>query len=164
MYMRLLRMHGILGGGVAPRGMFFWRSCTYSDLCCHGAVPASNHCKKNDNITGIIDLGDMVFSNRCVEIATCMAYIAILEDSTYESLKSLLMGYLSIIDLNKKEIQCILHIMCNRLCISVIMASWRGTLFPGNDYLTISLTPALDFLRRLRLENFSLVKKRILYD
>ena len=55
----------------------------------------------NNNITGIIDLGDMVFSNRCVEIATCMAYVAILEDSTYESLQSLLMGYLSLIDLNK---------------------------------------------------------------
>ena len=119
---------------------------------------------KNDNITGIIDLGDMVFSNRCVEIATCMAYIAILENSTYESLKSLLMGYLSLIDLDRKEIHCILNIMCNRLCISVIMASWRGTLFTGNDYLTISLAPALDFLRKLRLENFSLVKKRILYD
>tara|TARA_B100002052_G_scaffold102231_1_gene94378 strand:+ start:262 stop:1254 length:993 start_codon:yes stop_codon:yes gene_type:complete len=118
---------------------------------------------KNNNITGIIDLGDMVFSNRCVEIATCMAYIAILENSTYESLRSLLMGYLSLIDLDRKEIHCILHIMCNRLCISVIMASWRGTLFPGNDYLKISLAPALDFLRKLRLESFSLVKKRILY-
>ena len=118
----------------------------------------------NNNITGIIDLGDMVFSNRCVEIATCMAYVAILEDSTYESLKSLLMGYLSIIDLNKKEIQCILHIMCNRLCISVIMASWRRTLFPNNDYLTISLAPAWDFLRKLRLESFSLVRKKIFND
>ena len=119
---------------------------------------------KNNNITGIIDLGDMVFSNRCVEIATCMAYVAILENSTYESLRSLLMGYLSLIDLDRKEIHCILHIMCNRLCISVIMAHWRGTLFPDNDYLTVSLAPALDFLRKLRLENFSLVKKRILYD
>ncbi len=119
---------------------------------------------ENNNITGIIDLGDMVFSNRCVEIATCMAYVAILEDSTYESLRSLLMGYLSLIDLDRKEINCILHIMCNRLCISVIMASWRRTLFPGNDYLTISLTHALDFLRKLRLENFPLVKKKILYD
>jgi hypothetical protein len=26
----------------------FLRSCTDRDLCCHGAVPASNHCKKND--------------------------------------------------------------------------------------------------------------------
>jgi len=118
----------------------------------------------NNNITGIIDLGDMVFSNRCVEIATCMAYVAILKDSTYESLKSLLMGYLSIIDLNKKEIHCILHIMCNRLCISVIMASWRRTLFPNNDYLTISLAPAWAFLRKLKLENFSLVKKKIIND
>ena len=118
----------------------------------------------NNNITGIIDLGDMVFSNRCVEIATCMAYVAILEDSTYESLQSLLMGYLSLIDLNKKEIHCILHIMCNRLCISVIMASWRRTLFPNNDYLTISLAPAWDFLRKLRLESFSLVRKKIFND
>ena len=118
----------------------------------------------NNNITGIIDLGDMVFSNRCVEIATCMAYVAILEDSTYESLQSLLMGYLSLIDLNKKEIHCILHIMCNRLCISVIMASWRRTLYPDNDYLTISLAPALNFLRKLRLESFSLVRKKIFND
>ena len=118
----------------------------------------------NNNITGIIDLGDMVFSNRCVEIATCMAYVAILEDSTYESLQSLLMGYLSLIDLNKKEIHCILHIMCNRLCISVIMASRRRTLYPDNDYLTISLAPALNFLRKLRLESFSLVRKKIFND
>ena len=32
---------------------------------------------KNDNITGII-IGWYGISNRCVEIATCMAYIAIL--------------------------------------------------------------------------------------
>jgi hypothetical protein len=48
MYMRLLRMQGILGGGVAPRGMLCLRSCADRDVCCHGAVPASNHCKKND--------------------------------------------------------------------------------------------------------------------
>lgn len=119
---------------------------------------------KNNNIIGIIDLGDMVFSNRCVEIATCMAYVAILEDSTYESLKSLLMGYLSLIDLDRKEVHSILHIMCNRLCISVIMASWRSTLFPNNDYLTISQTPAWNFLRKIRLENLSLIRKKILND
>ena len=30
-----------------PRNVFL-RSCTDRDLCCHGAVPASNHCKNND--------------------------------------------------------------------------------------------------------------------
>ena len=42
-------MHGTLGGGVAPPGMLF---CVAAQIvafvCCHGAVPASNHCKKND--------------------------------------------------------------------------------------------------------------------
>ena len=33
---------------VLPLADFFLRSCTDRDLCCHGAVPASNHCKKND--------------------------------------------------------------------------------------------------------------------
>ena len=48
--------------------------------------------------------------------------------------------------------------------MSVIMASWRRTLFPNNDYLTISLAPAWAFLRKLKLENFSLVKKKIIND
>ena len=49
---------------------------------------------KNDNITGIIDLGICLQTG---VIATCMAYVAILENSTYESLRSLLMGYLSLL-------------------------------------------------------------------
>ena len=45
----LLHMHGILGGGVAPPGMFFYVSAQIvTFVCCHGAVPAFKHCKKND--------------------------------------------------------------------------------------------------------------------
>ena len=38
---------GILGGGVAPRGMIFLRSCADRDFSCHGVAPGSDHCKKN---------------------------------------------------------------------------------------------------------------------
>ena len=115
-----------------------------------------------NNITGIIDLGDMVFSNRCVEIATCMAYVAILENSTYESLKSLLMGYLSLIDLNKKRY----IVFCISCVIGYVLAYYgflAQELFPDNDYLTYPST-RVDFLRKLRLENFSLVRKKIFND
>ena len=37
-----------IGRRCGPSRNVFLRSCTDRDFCCHGAVPASNHCKKND--------------------------------------------------------------------------------------------------------------------
>ena len=83
-----------------------------------------------DQRMGIIDFGDMVYSFQALEPAVCMAYIALEKKDTLTKMSSFLRGYQSCFPLLKNELQCIIYMICIRLCLTVSMAAWRKTIFP----------------------------------
>ena len=116
--------------------------------------------KSNETI-GIIDFGDMVYSFTAMESAVCLAYVAIGERDPFPKMISALKGYQSIYPLNKTELESMIYLICMRVCTTVLMATWRKHLFPGNNYLTISEEPAWKFLKKMHQEDLNEWKNKI---
>mgnify|MGYP000969829391 CR=1 FL=1 len=84
---------------------------------------------------GIIDFGDMVYSYTVMDPAVCMAYINLNKEDAMPHMAAMLSGYRSTYQLNDAEIMSMVYLMCLRLCVTVLMASWRKKLFPENEPL-----------------------------
>ena len=107
------------------------------------------------NPVGVIDCGDMVYSYQSAEPAVCMAYVALRANDVLHSISIVLRHYNSVYKLNKFELQAVVYLMCLRLCITVLMASWRKKLFPDNQYLSISEASAWKLLRMLEKQQLA---------
>ena len=93
----------------------------------------------------IIDFGDMIYSYSALELAVCMAYIAIDNKKPFSLIASLLKGCNSTNPLSIFELESVVYLMCLRMCITVNMSVYRKQLFPENDYISF---------QRIARENF----------
>ena len=107
---------------------------------------------KKSNTIGIIDFGDMVYSYQAIEPAVCMAYAAMGTSDVFLSITSVLKNYNAVYKLNDFELKAVIYLLCLRLCVTVLMASWRKKLFPNNHYLSISETSAWRLLKTMEKE------------
>lgn len=110
---------------------------------------------------GIIDFGDMVYSYTVMDPAVCMAYINLNKEDALPYMAAMLSGYRSTYQLNDAEVMSMVYLMCLRLCVTVLMASWRKRLFPGNEYLVISEAPAWRLLRKMQRQDLNEWTKRL---
>ncbi len=107
-------------------------------------------------IKGIIDFGDVTYSYTLLEAAICMSYIGQDKKNPIKIWESFLEGYLSKYSLTQEEIMVLPTMISARLCLSVIMCSWRKKIFPENNYLTISEKKSwglLNFLKKRHKTN-----------
>ena len=105
--------------------------------------------------TGIIDFGDMVYSYQALEPAVCMSYVALEKNDPVTAMAPVLKGYHSCFPLKDDELKSVLFLSCVRLCITVTMAAWRKTLYPDNEYLTVSENAAWTLLKSMERESLS---------
>jgi len=108
---------------------------------------------QEDDIIGIIDFGDMVYTFQSVEPAVGMAYIALKHNDPFKAIASMLKNYHSIFPLQENELASTIYLMCSRLCITVCMSAWRKKLFPNNQYLIISEISAWELLKMMKKED-----------
>jgi len=113
--------------------------------------------------TGIIDFGDMGYSYQVAEPAVAMAYVALDTEDPFKSMGQVLKGYHKSFQLSEKELKFAIYLVCLRLSISVTMSAYRKKLFPQNEYITISETSALKFLKYMRYQDLAHWSKE-LYD
>ena len=113
--------------------------------------------------TGIIDFGDMGYSYQVAEPAVAMAYVALDSGDPFKSMGQVLKGYHKAFQLSEKELKFAIYLVCLRLSISVTMSAYRKKLFPQNEYITISETSALNFLKYMRYQDLAHWSKE-LYD
>src|SRR5215470_11930847 len=71
----------------------------------HGDANDYNVLVQNQDVTGLIDFGDMIYSYRVGELAIALAYIVLGKAKPLMSGKALVRGYLSEFELNKREIE-----------------------------------------------------------
>ena len=118
---------------------------------------------EEDEISGIIDFGDMGYSYQVAEPAVAMAYIALDTGDPFKSMGQVLKGYHKSFQLSEKELKFTIYLVCLRLSISVTMSAYRKKLFPLNEYITVSEASALEFLRFMRDQDLVQWSKE-LYD
>lgn len=102
-----------------------------------------------DDIKGIIDFGDMVYTFTICELAIAIAYMILGKKDAIDVAGTVARGYHSVYPLKRVEIEVLFDLVCMRLCTSVCMSAREKRKAPDNEYLAVSEAPAWNMLWQL---------------
>lgn len=121
----------------------------------HGVI----HNDANDNnvlvgedgqsVSGLLDLGDAVWSIVANELAVAAAYAALDAPQPLGVIAAVQSGFERELPLTDAESAAVLDLVALRLCTSVALSAHQSRLAPDDEYLTVSERPAWDLLARL---------------
>jgi 4-aminobutyrate aminotransferase-like enzyme/Ser/Thr protein kinase RdoA (MazF antagonist) len=103
-------------------------------------------------VTGILDFGDLIYSCVVCEPAIAAAYALLDKPDLLAAVTQVVQGYHAVHPLEEGEIAALWDLVCMRLCMSVCHSAHQRRLHPENEYLSISEQPAwaaLDVLAAL---------------
>ena len=104
-----------------------------------------------DQIAGIIDFGDMTRSPLIIELAVAAAYQLSEGGDPLAGALPMIAGYHAVEPLLDTEMELLTDLIRTRLITSLLIGSYRSTLFPENrEYLLISQKSARNFLINLK--------------
>lgn len=89
---------------------------------------------KNKEISGIIDFGDLAYSQLINELAIAIAYACQNTENPLEWSLIILKSYHKILQIKEIEIQVLYYLIAARLCISVCNAAHSKLINPNNEY------------------------------
>ena len=105
------------------------------------------HKEQPDQISGVIDFGDLTKSPLIIDLAVAAAYQLSEGNDPLAGALPLIAGYHSITPLLDIEIELLTDLIRTRLITSLLIGSYRAILFPENrEYLLISQESARNFL------------------
>ncbi len=128
----------------------------------HGDANDYNVLVQNQDVTGLIDFGDMIYSYRAGELAIALAYIVLGKAEPLESARAVVAGYFSEFELNEDEIESLWSLMLLRLGMSICLAAHQRQQKPDNEYLDVSQNAIRAGLPRLLAIDSSLAAKTFL--
>jgi len=114
----------------------------------HGDANDRNVLVQNGMVSGMIDFGDMCFSQLVNEPAIGITYAIMGKDNPVEWACHILSGYHKKLPLEQREIEMLYWLVAARLCMSVCHSAYEKLRQPENDYITISEKPAWELLRK----------------
>ena len=111
-------------------------------------------------VTGIIDFGDMVVSHTVNDVAIAMAYVALSAEDPLAAAAAVVAGYHQTHPLTERELSALFPLMCMRLCVSACVAAKQQAERPDADYLGISQGPIASTLPALKSSGATGVVRR----
>jgi len=106
--------------------------------------------EKPARISGLIDFGDLTKSPLIMDLAVAAAYQLSPGDDPLAGVLPMIAGYHGIEPLQPVEMELLTDLIRTRLITSLLIGSYRATLFPENrEYLLISHRSAKNFLQNL---------------
>lgn len=117
---------------------------------------------EGNNITGLLDFGDIAYSPRINELAIAITYAILAKENPVAAAKKIIEGYQSAYPFSAKEIQLLYYLIPARLCISVCSSAEAKSARRDSDYVLISEKPAWDLLERWITLSPVLVKNEFL--
>ncbi|QBD78039.1 aminotransferase class III-fold pyridoxal phosphate-dependent enzyme [Ktedonosporobacter rubrisoli] len=100
-------------------------------------------------VIGLIDFGDMLYTNTINELAIAAAYAMLDKVDPLASARHVVSGYHQALPLTEAELEVLYPLICARLCISAINAARQQADQPHNSYLQISTQPVWALLEQL---------------
>ncbi len=104
---------------------------------------------RNQQVTGLIDFGDMVYSYTVGELAIACAYVALNSDDPLSAILPVVGGYHAHNPLDDTELAVLFDLIRMRLSVSICMAAQQQAQRPDDPYLSISQEPIRRTLPRL---------------
>lgn len=114
----------------------------------HGDANDWNILTQNGTISGIIDFGDVCFSQLINELAIAITYAIMGKNDPVEWAIPIISAYHKIFPLEEKEIDSLFWLIAARLCTSVCNSAYEKIENPDNEYTQISEKPAWDLLKK----------------
>jgi Ser/Thr protein kinase RdoA (MazF antagonist) len=102
-----------------------------------------------ERVSGLLDLGDAVWSVVVNELAVAAAYAALDAREPVAVIAAIQDGFEAACPLTDDERRVVPELVALRLATSVALSAHQSRLDPDDSYLTISETPAWDLLSRL---------------
>ena len=100
-------------------------------------------------VTGVIDFGDMVYTQTVNEVAIACAYAMLDKADPLAAAKSIVGGYHQVYPLTEPELAVLFDLIRMRLCMSVCHCAHQSHQEPENEYLRISERPAWALFHKL---------------
>ncbi|GGO67702.1 aminotransferase class III-fold pyridoxal phosphate-dependent enzyme [Bowmanella pacifica] len=101
-------------------------------------------------ISGLIDFGDMCFSQLVNELAITCTYAMLDQRDPVAVIGTIAKGYHSQRALSEDELKALPYLICLRLCVSVCNSAHAIRQTPDNDYLLISARPVWQALEQFK--------------
>jgi 4-aminobutyrate aminotransferase-like enzyme/Ser/Thr protein kinase RdoA (MazF antagonist) len=93
------------------------------------------------SVTGILDLGDIVYSYAIADLAIAIAYAVLDRPAPLAAAAAIVRGYARARPIDDDEIAALFGLVLLRLCASVCIAARQQRQRPDDPYLTISQAP-----------------------
>lgn len=103
----------------------------------------------NQEISGIFDFGDALYTATVGELAIAAAYAILHKPDPIAAAAEVVRGYHATHPLTEEEVSLLFSLIAMRLCVSVTMSAYQMTQEPDNAYLQISAAPAWETLAKL---------------
>lgn len=104
----------------------------------------------SDQVTGIIDFGDMIEGPLVQDLAVALAYHPDVDDQPLGAICQVLSAFASVLPLTRPELDVLREMIAARRAMTLITSAWLSTRNPDNrDYLTRNVPNALTGLRQL---------------
>jgi len=104
---------------------------------------------QRNEVTGLIDFGDMIYSYTAGELAIAVAYVVLGKADPFAAAAPVIDGYCEEFPLTKEELGALWPLVRLRLCMSVCIAAHQQAQQPENEYLGISQELIAQTLPRL---------------
>ncbi len=104
---------------------------------------------ETNQVSGIIDFGDMVHTYTICELAIGCAYAILNKEHLLETILEMVKGYHKTFPLDNNELEILFHLICIRLCTSAAIAAHGLQQRPDDEYLQISQKPVWKALKQL---------------
>ncbi len=106
--------------------------------------------ERPNRISGLIDFGDLTKSPLIIDLAVAASYQLSPGDDPLAGVLPMISGYHGVAPLQPVEMELLTDLIRTRLITSLLIGSYRATLFPENrEYLLISHQSAKNFLLNL---------------
>lgn len=94
------------------------------------------HSRNSNRLAGVIDFGDMVYSQLVNDVAVGAAYFCRADDARLTAVTEFVAGYTEIVALSDDEISILPDLILIRHLTTVMITHWRASLYPENrDYI-----------------------------
>jgi Ser/Thr protein kinase RdoA (MazF antagonist) len=102
-----------------------------------------------EEVVGLIDFGDLVYSYTVGELAIAVAYVVLGKQDPYAAAAPVIEGYTAEFALTEAEVDALWPLVRLRLCMSVCIAAHQQAQQPENEYLGVSQSLIAQTLPRL---------------
>ncbi|MBL6966097.1 MAG: aminotransferase class III-fold pyridoxal phosphate-dependent enzyme [Anaerolineales bacterium] len=114
------------------------QSIIHNDANDYNVIMSVDSLSHNQQVVGVIDFGDMLYSYTVADLAIAVAYAILDKPDPLETAALLVRGYHQENPLTPDEIEALFGLVSMRLCASVCIAAYQIQQRPDDEYLLIS--------------------------